>query len=99
MANTSPGRSGSCPVCRHPASRAIDRHLVTEPGTAGRKGARGLARLSGLGRKQLVAHQQECLAPGSERRERALSRLWRLAEDLAPEAVRAYREREGSGGA
>ena len=90
-------KTPGCPVCRHPNSRVIDKHLVTEPGTDGRKSARGLARLSGLGRKQLAAHQRECLAPGSERRERALSRLWKLAEEVAPEAVEAYREREGSG--
>ena len=86
-----------CPVCRHPNSRVIDKHLVTEPGTAGRKSARGLARLSGLDRRAVARHAKGCLRAGSERRERALSRLWKLAEEADPELVEAYREREGSG--
>ena len=86
-----------CSVCRHPNARVIDKHLLTEPGTVGRKSARGLARLSGLGRKQLAAHQRECLRAGSERRERALNALWKLVGEVAPEAVEAYRAREGSG--
>lgn len=83
---------GTCPVCSHLESYTIDRFLCMPVGTPGKRGARSLAPVFGLDRRDIAEHDGSCLT--DERRERVLRGLGRMAK---PSGVVADEGAAGSG--
>jgi len=62
-----------CPICNHVEGWTIDRFLSLPAGTGGKRGARSLAPVFGVDRRDISAHEKHCLT--DERRERVLAGL------------------------
>jgi hypothetical protein len=67
---------GACTVCSHMEAKTIDRFLSLPAGTPGKRGARSLAPVFGLDRRDIARHDRVCLV--GERREKVEADLWRL---------------------
>jgi hypothetical protein len=67
---------GACLVCRHMDVMTLDRFLSMPAGTPGKRGARSLAPVFGLDRRDIATHEKKCLV--GERREVVEADLARL---------------------
>ena len=76
MQREGPRMATKCKVCGSMDAVTVNRFLVLPPGTPGKRGARSLAPVFGLDRRDIARYERMCLV--GERRERVEADLERL---------------------
>jgi hypothetical protein len=71
-----PQRDKTCVVCRTLDAVTVNRFLVMDPRTPGKRGPRSLAPVFGLDRRDIAIHAKKCLV--GERRAKVEADLSRL---------------------